>query len=241
MVHRVRTVLGYHGNELGRFQVLGGQAEGWRQIVNPNFWQLMNIKYVLTDAEDLGVVTLRRVVGPVRNAYGTTVYLFEMTSENPAAWVTPAIVKATDEEMLGTILDPRFDVRRAALFDTAASVTAVQLTALPPALPIKARTTRFDPGAIDVELDQPAPAGSALIVSENYYPGWNALVDGKPATIGRAHMTLIGVELPPGAQKVELRFSSAPFETGKTVTLAALLIAVVWWGAGALLGKVRRA
>ena len=241
MVHRVRTVLGYHGNELGRFQLLGGQAENWRQIVNPNFWQLMNIKYVLTDAEELGVVTLRRVVGPVRNAYGTTVYLFEMTSENPAAWVTPAIVKATDEEMLGTILDPRFDVRRAALFDTAASVTAVQLTALPPALPIKARTTRFDPGAIDVELDQPAPAGSALIVSENYYPGWSALVDGKPATIGRAHMTLIGVELPPGAQKVELRFSSAPFETGKTVTLAALLIAVVWWGAGALLGKVRRA
>lgn len=238
MIHRVRSVLGYHGNELGRYQQLA-YTQG--AISNPNFWKLMNIRYVLTDAENLGVATLRQVVGPVRNAYGTTVYLFEMTDDNPAAWVTPAIVKATDEEMLGTILDPRFDVRRAALFDTAASVTAVQLTALPAALPIKARTTRFEPGVIDVELDQPAPAGSALIVSENYYPGWSALADGKPATIGRAHMTLIGVELPAGAQKIELRFGSAPFETGRTITLAALLLALIWWGAAALLGKVRRA
>jgi hypothetical protein len=236
MAHRVRGVLGYHGNELGRYQ----QFEDPRIIANPNFWQLLNVKYVLTDVADLGVSGLTRVVGPVQNAFGTTVYLFQLPGENPAAWVAPAIVKATDEEMLGTILDPRFDVRRAALFDTAASVTAVQLTALPEPLPIKARTTRFDPGAIDVELDAPAPAGSALIVSENYYPGWGATVDGKTANVGRADMTLIGVELPAGARKIELRFSSPPYEKGKTVTIVALLLALAWWAAGSLLGKVRR-
>jgi hypothetical protein len=127
MVHRVRSVLGYHGNELGRYQQLGGYAEGWRQIANPNFWRLMNVSYVLTDAEDLGVPSWTRVVGPVKNAYGTDVYLFRMAEENPAAWVAPAIVKATDEQALATVLDPRFDVRRAALFDSAASVTGVEL------------------------------------------------------------------------------------------------------------------
>ena len=239
MIHRVRTVLGYHGNELGRFQqLLGPQGEA---IANPNFWQLLNVKWVLTDAENLDVAGLTRVVGPVRNAYGTTVYLYQMAAQHPAAWITPAIVKASDDETMGTILDPRFDVRRAALFDTAAAVTAVQLTALPEPLAIKARTTRFDPGVIDVELDQPAPAGSALIVSENYYPGWSATVDGQLANVGRADMTLIGVELPAGTRKIELRFASAPYETGKTITLAALLLALLWWAAGALLGKVRRA
>ena len=92
-----------------------------------------------------------------------------------------------------------------------------------------------------MELDQPAPNGSALIVSENYYPGWSALADGKPVTVGRADMTLIGVELPAGAKKIELRFTSKPYETGKTVTLAALLLALGWWAGGGLLGKVRRA
>lgn len=238
MGHGVRNVLGYHGNELGRYQRL---AYAPNAIANPNFWHLMNVKYILTDAESLGVPGLTRVVGPVRNAYGTTVYLFQLADENPAAWVAPAIVKATDEEMLGTVLDPRFDVRRAALFDTAAAVNAVQLTALPEALAIKARTTRFDPGTIDIELDQPAPDGSALIVSENYYPGWNATVDGKPATTARAQMTLIGVELPAGARRIELRFASQPYETGKTVTLAALLLALAWWAGGAIMGRVRRA
>ena len=240
MVHRIRTVLGYHGNELGRYQVLGGFNEQWRQIVNPNFWQLMNVRWILTAEDSLPVPGLRRVVGPVRNAYGTNVSLFEITAHHPAAWVAPAIVKATDEEMLGTVLDPRFDVRRAALFDTAAAVTSVELQTLPSALPINARTTRYDPGAIDVELDQPAPNGSALIVSENYYPGWSATVDGKPANIGRAQMTLIGVELPQGARKIELRFASEPYEKGKTVTLGALLLALAWWAGGAILGKVRR-
>lgn len=240
MSHGVRTVLGYHGNELGRFQQLGGHPD-WRQLANPNFWHLMNIRYVLTDAESLAVPGLTRVVGPVRNAYGTTVFLYRMTDDNPVAWVAPAIVKAGDQDVLGTVLDPRFDVRRAALFDTAAAVSGVQLAALPDPSPIKVRTTRFDPGAIDMELDQPAPPGSALIVSENYYPGWSAQVDGKPAVIGRAQMTLIGVELPEGARSVSLRFASRPYERGRLITLGALLVALGWWGGAWLMGKGRRA
>jgi hypothetical protein len=240
MTHRVRNVLGYHGNELGRYQQLGEHPQ-WRQIANPNFWHLMNVRYVLTDSDDLGVSGLNRVLGPVKNAYGSDIYLFRMADENPAAWVAPAIVKATDEEMLGTVLDPRFDVRRAALFDTGSTVAAVQLTALPPPSPVRARATRYDPGAIDIELDQPTVAGNALIVSENFYPGWSATVDGKPANIARADMSLIGVELPAGARKVELRFASPPYEKGKTVTLVAILLAAAWCAAGAIFGKVRRA
>jgi hypothetical protein len=239
MAHGVRNVLGYHGNELGRYQQLVGPR--LEQLGNPNFWHLMNVKYVLTEAESLNVGGLTRVVGPVRNAFGTTTYLHEIAEENPPAWVTPAIVKATDNEMFGTILDPRFDVRRVALFDTAAAVTGVELAAMPEPSPIKARTTRFDPGAIDVELDQPAPAGSALMVSENYYPGWTAQVDGNPATVGRADMTLIGVELPAGARQIQLRFTSPPYETGKSVTLVAILLAIGWWVAGAFVGRARRA
>jgi hypothetical protein len=234
MPHRIRAVQGYHGNELGRYQRLISYGQG--QIANPNFWHLMNIRWILTDAEDLGVSSLKRVVGPVRNAFGTTVYLFEMADPNPAAWVVPAIVKAPDDDVLATVLDPRFDVRRAALFDTSAAVNAVQLTALPDPLSITARVTRFEPGGIDVELDQPAPAGAALVVSENFYPGWSAKVDSQPAAIGRTDVTLIGVELPEGARSVTLRFASRPYETGKTVTLIAIGLAVAWLVGGLIMG-----
>ena len=54
-------------------------------------------------------------------------------------------------------------------------------------------------------------------------------------------MTLIGVELPEGARKIELRFASAPYEKGKKMTQIALLLAALWWGAALIVGKVRRA
>jgi hypothetical protein len=241
MSHRIRTVLGYHGNELGNYQRLGGHADRWSSIVNPNFWHLMNVKYVLTDAEDLRVPGLNRVVGPVLNAYGTSVSLFEMADSNPGAWVAPAIVKAPDDDVLATVLDPRFNISSVALFDTSATVQGVELASLPAPLAINATVARPGPGEINVALDQPAPAGSALVVSENYYPGWTATVDGQPASIGRVDMTLIGVPLPAGAREVTLLFSSEPYETGKTLTLIAVLVALVWAAGGVVMERRRRA
>lgn len=241
MIHGIRHVDGYHGNELGRYQQLSGwDGQFSRNLVNPNFWDLANLQFILTDDDDIGVPAMRRVVGPVRNAYGTTVYLFETTEKNPAAWVTPVIVKDPDEDVYNTVLNPLFDVRTAALFDTSAAVTGRQIEQLPQPLSITATVTRYEPGAIDIALDQPAPQGSALIMTENYYPGWSATVDGQPATIGRAHFTLIGVELPAGGRQVSLRFDSQPFRTGKKITLVALGIALVALGGGALMGLLRR-
>src|SRR6185503_18806123 len=96
-------------------------------------------------------------------------------------------------------------------------------------LEAKVSATKYEPGRMTLALESPAPAGSALLVSENYYPGWRATVDGRPVKLGRADYTLIGVELPTGAKTVELWFDSAPYHTGKTVTLIALCISVLWW------------
>ena len=232
MVHRIRSVLGYHGNQLGRYNRLLGLDEDGRQIGNPNLWALTNARFWLTNSDSLPIPGARRVAGPARNAAGTMVSLFELPGENPFAWLAPVIVKAPDDQVLSTVLDPRFDVRRAALFDTAATVTARSVNALPEALSGRVTTRRYEPGRITLSLDAPAPAGSALIVSENYYPGWKATVNGKAAPLGRVDYTLIGVELPAGARAVDLYFESPPYKTGKTVTLIALLLSAVWAFAG---------
>jgi uncharacterized membrane protein YfhO len=81
-------------------------------------------------------------------------------------------------------------------------------------------------------LSDRAPAGSALVVSENYFPGWTAKVDGQPATVGRADYTLIGVQLPAGAKTVELMFDDQAYERGKLVTLFALTLTALLIGGG---------
>ncbi len=50
--------------------------------------------------------------------------------------------------------------------------------------------------------------------------------------VGRADFTLIGIELPEGAQEVSLRFQSPSYERGKLITLASLALAVLMVGAG---------
>ena len=243
-IHGIRTPGGYHGNELGRYQVLGNKQQGYRNIyASPRFWQLMNVQYFLTNSPDLSIVEgATRVAGPVRNSVGSMEYLFRLPGENPAAWVTPVIVKAGDDVVLATLSDPRFDdVRRAALFDTSAKVTArSDARSLPPVLPFGVTVTRYEPGHITVRLGAPAPAGSALVVSENYYPGWRATTGGKELPIGRADFTLIGVELPTGATEVDLTFHSPTYERGKVVTLIALGASLLLALGGVLVDRRRR-
>ena len=236
MVHGVRSIVGYHVNELGRYEELIGwppevysEAGGWPQrITNPNLRRLTNARYLYTNAAESPFPDARLVAGPATNAAGNIVYLYELAEDNPAAWVTPIAIAASDESVIATVLDPRFDVRRAALFDTATAVPVQPVPeALPPASNVAARVTQYDPGRISIALDRPAPAGSALIVSENYYPGWEATVDGRAAPVGRAQYVLIGVGLPAGARAVELRFRSKAFERGRSLTLAALAAALL--------------
>jgi len=234
MTHRVRTVLGYHGNQLGRYNDLLGIDEGGRQIANPNLWALTNARFFLTNTDSLPIPGSQRVVGPVRDAAGTTVYLYRLPGDNPYAWLAPVIVEAPGDQVLSTVLDPRFDVRRAALFDTGSAVSAKSISSLPEALTTSVMVTRYEPGRVSLALDQPSPAGAALVASENYYPGWKATANGQPARVGRADYALIGVELPTGTRTVELTFDSAPYETGKVVTLVALALSVAWWLSGAL-------
>jgi hypothetical protein len=240
MVHGVRSVAGYHGNELGRYDELTGweTPDYLARLANPNVRRLVNLRYLYTNTATPPAEGMRRVAGPARNAGGTTVYLYEFPEDNPAAWVAPLAVKAPDDQVLATVLDPRFDVRRAALFDTA---SAVPTHAVPEALPapsdVTVRVRQWAPGRISLALDRPAPAGAALVVSENYYPGWSATADGRPARVGRVDYVLTGVALPAGARAVELTFASPRYEAGKAITLAALALATLALAAGVVVDR----
>ena len=237
MVHRIRAVLGYHGNELGRFDLLGDADQNWRQAGNPTFWALTNAHFFLTNTDSTPIDGAKRVAGPVKDAAGSTVSLFELPGEQPFAWVAPVIVKYPDKSVLEAFRSPNFPVRAVALFDTSSKVSAATITALPDPLALTATVVKYEPGRIMLSLSAPAPMGSALVVSENYYPGWHATVDGKPVNVERADFVLMGIPLPEGARQVELTFSSNTYRTGKRITITALILALLLAGGGLALER----
>ena len=255
MVHDIRSVDGYHGNELGNYQALGNeQSMSLQNATNPEFWRLANVRYIYTtvDAPTLDSIyatqakrpdiTFTRVAGPLRNSAGSMVYLLEPSQKDPYAWVATAMVSAPEAQTLPTVLDKRFDPAEVAVFDTSAKVTTHPLTSVPPASDITTHVTTYEPGHVVMDLSAPAPQGAALVVSENYYPGWHATIDGKPAPgIGPVDVSLIGVPLPAGAKHVELTFDDAAYERGKVVTLVAILLALLLTAGGVAADRMHRA
>lgn len=236
MSHGIRQLGGYHGNEVRHWQALAGAPN---QMLNPSIWGMGNVKFIYTNLDSIPDPKLKRVAGPVTNAAGSRVALYELVEPNPYAWVTPVIAKYPDAQLAEAVRAPNFPYRSVAVVDTASTTAAVQLTAIPAPLSITTNVTEYKPGKASITLSEPAPAGSALVVSEVYYPGWTATVDGQPAKAERMDLALMGVALPAGARTVEFTFDSAPVHTGRTVTYAAIAAALLLTALGAAMGRRR--
>ena len=249
MAHRVRTVTGHQGNEFQRWVELAGVKSPAPppNLFKREFRRLTNTRFWLTDAElppehpQLPGMRFVRRVGPVRNASGREVWLFELQESNPAAWLTPLVAEAGPDAIRATVMDPSFDVRRAALFDSAEAVRGQTVTSAPEPLATSVHVRYLSPRRIQIDLAGPAPAGSALVVSENWYPGWTARVDGQPATAARADYSLIGVPLSEGARRIELTFADTTYAKGRLITTIALLVTLSLIAGGIVMERRRRA
>jgi len=102
-----------------------------------------------------------------------------------------------------------------------------------------AHLTSFEPNRLRLQAEIRRP--SFLVLSEVYYPGWEALVDGKPAPLLRADYVLRAVPLMPGEHSVELRFRSRTFLWGLAISALGLAgIACLFARPRFVLGSTRR-
>jgi membrane protein YfhO len=73
--------------------------------------------------------------------------------------------------------------------------------------------------AVDTDATRPA----LLVLTDNWYPGWKAKVDGKDAPVERVDYLIRGVRVPAGAHRVEFSYEPASWRAGWIVSLLALL------------------
>ena len=62
-----------------------------------------------------------------------------------------------------------------------------------------------------------------MVLTDSFYPGWKATVDGKPASIERVDYVLRGVSIGPGHHTIVMRYQPASWRIGWIVSLVALL------------------
>ena len=106
------------------------------------------------------------------------------------------------------------------------------------ALPKSSETvevTRAQPEIVRVTAD--LSAAGILVLADTDYPGWQASVDGKPASILRANGFFRGVALTAGRHQVEFVFRPKSVLVGGLLSLIALAIT----GIGLIVGNPARA
>ncbi len=76
-----------------------------------------------------------------------------------------------------------------------------------------------------------APADGVVVVSEAFFPGWSARVDGAPAAVFPANAAFRGVLVGPGRHRIEMEYSSGAWPTLALVSLlgfAGAALAAAW-------------
>jgi hypothetical protein len=225
MAYQIPTLLGYHGNELRTFDDLLGGKNDWPQQVSPAMWDLFAVRYILLP-EPQPIPGYTMVLGPARTILGREGYLYEADTIPPYVRVMAGALKVPEAEALQAATDPRFPLMEIALYSDTTSIGPAELgEALPPPATISATLVEWNPGRIQVSLEGSDPRTTYLVVAENWYPDWQATVDGEPVPVHRAHHTLLSVELPPGAREVVFEYVSRHHDRFKGISLAAALAA----------------
>ena len=138
----------------------------------------------------------------------------------PRAWTVHQIVVAPNEwngaDMMNTWT---FDLHTTAL--TVRSKPPLDICGAPD------KVSRIDERPSSVRVDVEMACKGMLVVSDNWYPGWRAQIDGNPAEIWKVNTAIRGVVVGPGKHAVTMSYRPFSVYFGLVCTVLGLCAAIV--------------
>jgi hypothetical protein len=105
--------------------------------------------------------------------------------------------------------------------------------ALPLTAPLsRARISGIEEGYGRLSFRAQAAGKAFVVISNLYYPGWRAMVNGRETRIYKVNGLMQGIELPEGESEVRLFYEAAPFRFGIYFHITSLVCALSFLAAG---------
>lgn len=222
--HGIEVVTGYHGNQLRWYdELLGGP--GMTNLANPNFINMVGAKFILAQAATqippnyFGQKPLTK-----EKDFGNLA-LYRNDNALPRAFLVNRYEVIPDrKDIFPRILSGQSDMRR-----------MVFLEENPPlainsgdSLLASAEMAAYSGDSIVIRVN---PAANCLLVlADNYYPAWEAWVDGVKTTVLRADGAFRAVPIKAGVSQVIFKYNRSFNNRARMITIIGLLIVAVVLG-----------
>jgi Bacterial membrane protein YfhO len=207
------------------------------QIVN----NPVSIQIDAADAINLNALTLvdtrtgdfqQLTLGPWQKRLSSDIKLYENTTVMNRAFIVYETKSVSDTD-LGT--ENALEIMRSPDFDPARTVV-ISTEGILPVTPLQtnisqstATITQYTPEQIEIEVS--AAADSYLVLSDAYYPGWKAAINGESKPIYRADVMFRAVQIPAGESIVTFTYEPAwmPWMLIVSALVWLVVIGVVTW------------
>jgi hypothetical protein len=153
--------------------------------------------------------------------------LYAQSGAFPRAWIVSRVSGVKNALEARSRLGQPFEAFKRAAF----------VAGEPPALAPCDRPGSMDEGAIDqisrrgrkLTVQAKLACAGMVVISQTFYPGWRAFVDGRPAKIYETDGFLDGVAAPPGKHAIELIYEPWTIPVGAAISaLSAVLLIVAY-------------
>ena len=198
----------------------------------PNVIDLLGIKYFLIKPRDLNkpwVMPIKKYPADkfslIYKEKGFLIY--ENNNVYPRAFLVGSFeVIKNDQKIINRILSPSANLRTEAVVEKNIQLNKNKY------LSGTAVITKYSPNEIDIKTD--GNKDSLLVLTDNYYPGWRATVNGKPTEVLRTDYTFRAIVVPKGNKDIKFYYDSDSFKYGLYITLISgltifILLARPWY------------
>ncbi|MGI0490366.1 YfhO family protein [Alkalinema pantanalense CENA528] len=150
--------------------------------------------------------------------------IYENQDVMPRTWLVSQTLQLSPPEILAAIQTSnlpdgrKYDPKEIALVENKRA--RFQSSALQP----RDRATVLKMADTQMEVQTQTAAPAFLVLSDVYYPGWQATIDGKPTRIFQTNYIQRGVKVPAGEHVVRFEFHPLSFKIGVGITTATLVV-----------------
>ena len=196
----------------------------------PALLNMLNVKYILAE----GPIELTGYVG-IRDALGES-KLYENRNFLPRAFLIRNYqVLESGQEFAKAFHDPAFDPQQTLLLEKEPQgYLALKDQPAAPHLQPAVKVATYENNRMILEVS--TPEATFLFMSEAYYPGWKAYVDGREEEILQANYVFRAIPVGPGSHRVELVMQPRSFKVGLVLSLLTIVVLLAGW-AYSTLGK----